>query len=305
MRFAAYVALTFIIAALLIFFSKPIAILIVESISPSPDTKGTPVAQVAEVIGEVFVRRSQVTYTKPIEKVPLAIYHQDTLLIGTGSSARLIVAGGTEGVLLEDSEAIIEFFSAKDALSPVYLTIRQGDFEIKKAGVPGRFFIVKDKKVLSLAEWESHRSQPMKVVDLEKAEAQTKIESANPSPGPTWTMQTATEEKQLREENTGPVIKIAAGETLSSAYIEKTLALRSPQFRHCQANSVRDRLAAFGQLVFSIRIESNGKVSAAKPMSSTINNIHLHSCVADVIMRTSFHNFDGPAITLSYPIDFN
>lgn len=302
LRFFAYAALTVLVAFLLLFFSKPIAIWIVESISPAPKSKGAPVGQISEVVGNVYIRQSHATHTKPVEDdLPLELYQHDALLVGTGSLARLIFSGGAEINLLEDSEILVEFFNAKDAMSPVYVTLRRGDLEIKKAGLPGRLFIVKDKRVLSLPEWETGKDIPSNLVNVAPEEQAVKVESdAGGKPEPKEAVKASGESA----ESTAPVVKMGNEQTLSSAYIEKTLAEKSGHFRRCQSNAIRDKLPAFGQMLYSIRIDPNGKIGNVRQLSSSVNNIHLTSCITEVIERTTFRAFNGKAITISYPIDF-
>jgi hypothetical protein len=308
LRFFAYAALTVVVAISLIFFSKPMAIWIVDLISPAPASKGTPVAQVAEVVGTVELHPSQATYSKPVSNVPAALYQHDALLVSTGSLARLIFQGGAEINVLEDSEVLVEFFNPKDALSPVYLTLRRGNLEIKKPGIEGRLYVVKDKKVISLSEWTQNGGEPSNVVNVDGSTPAVSVKGAgsNEAPGSAPNANSeAVKTSGASLENTAPVVDLGGGEqTLSSAYIENTLAGKGQQFRRCQINSVRDKLPALGQMLFSIRIEPSGKVANVRQLSTTVNNIHLTSCVTDVIERSVFRAYNGKAITLSYPIDF-
>jgi hypothetical protein len=312
LRFLAYAALTALVAISLIFFSKPIAIWIVEAISPAAPSKGTPVAQISEVVGDVDLRQAHVTYTKPVAETPTQLYQHDAVIVRTGSLGRLIFQGGAEINVLEDSEVLVEFFNPKDALSPAYLTLRRGNLEIKKPGLAGRLFIVRDKKVISLAEWTDVATQPSNVVSVDNEAPAVSVNAASAGAAAVAGNGAATSAaagavKASGEalDGTAPIIDIGGGEqTLSSGYIESTLAAKGQQFRRCQINSVRDKLPALGQMLFSIRIESTGKIGAVKQLSSTINNIHLTSCVTDVIERSVFRAYNGKAITLSYPIDF-
>jgi hypothetical protein len=306
MRFFSYAALTILVAVSLIFFSKPIAIWIVELVSPPPVGRGTPVAQIAEVIGDVQMREAAVTYVKSVEEVPQQIYQHDAVLVRTGSLARLIFQGGAEINVLEDSEILVEFFNPKDPLSPVYMTLRRGDLEIKKPGVAGRLFIVKDKQVLSLSQWTANLNQPSNVVSVDGEAPAVSVTVGDEKIPPPIGMPTGDIVKNSGEalDSSAPVVKVGGEETLSSAYIEKTLANKGAQFRRCQINSVRDKLPALGQMMFSIRIEPNGTVGAVRQLQTSIDNIHLTSCVTDVIQRSVFRAYAGKPITLSYPIDF-
>lgn len=93
-------------------------------------------------------------------------------------------------------------------------------------------------------------------------------------------------------------------ETLSSAYIESQLMQRSALFRRCQLTSLRDNKLANGNMLFSFVIKNNGRVDKVKLLQNAINNKDLESCVTSVIERTKFKSFNGKAISLSYPLNF-
>lgn len=301
-RFFAYAALTVVTALMLIFFSRPIALWIVDLVSPKTAPVRHPVAQIAETVGDVFVRPKATARLKSVRgKAPYQIYQHDAVVVGTGSLARLFFAGGAEINVLEDSEILAEFFNADDPMSPVYLNLRRGDMEIKNYGLPGRLFIVRNKKVLSLAEWSQDAPGPSNVVAVNQEAPPVKVENAH---APSKVAQAIQSVAETEAESTAPIVDLGGEQTLSSAYIERTLSSKSGHLRRCQTNSIRDKLPAFGQMLLSIRIEPSGKVASVRPLSNTINNIHLTSCVTEVIERTKFRAFNGKPITLSYPIDF-
>ena len=85
-RFYIYTALTVVIAVLLIFYSRSIATWIVDAVSAPPPSRGAPVGQLAEVIGEVYLRSGSAQAR--IENTPAAIYQNDVVIVNTGSLAR-------------------------------------------------------------------------------------------------------------------------------------------------------------------------------------------------------------------------
>lgn len=306
-RFLSLVALTFAVAIGLLFFSKPLANVISRIFGVAPPTvQQTQTGQVSEVVGRASYRRKGTTKFQFIGQAPLPLYHQDVVSTGPESLARIILTSGAELMMNANSEVLVEFFNPSDVLSPVYITIRRGNLDIKKSGVAGRLFFIRNRKLLTPSQ-------------LDQAEKLTTISTGEVKPAPSVNItSTKTAEKPLKDPSTPelsddlkealavdePIVIVDGKETLSSRYIESIFAGKSAQFRRCQISSLRDREVAIGRVLYSFKINPTGKISDVKVLSATATSRLLQACVTEIIERTAFQKFRGDAISLSYPIDF-
>ena len=299
-RFFSLFVFTLALAAGLLFFSKPIAEYFARSVARKATEASQPkqVAQVVEVIGVASVKKSFSNKQVALEnqKLPYILHHQDKLQLMSGSLVRILLSSGAEIVFNENSEAFIEYFNPTDILSPVYIFVRRGELEVKNAGVPGRLFVVKNRKVLSPAQLQTAGKPRLKTVTVDSSPSQ-------PTPTPVAEQEEA-RPPSVRGEHNNPILKVGGKETLTNDYIEARLASQFSQFRRCQINSLRDRENAVGRLTYSLRIDSNGKIGEARLVSATANGSLLQSCVKDVLARVAFRPFKGDAILINYPIDF-
>jgi hypothetical protein len=310
-RFFSLFVFTLVLAVCLLYFSKPLAEHFARTVSKkSAAQKPEQVAQVVEVIGVASVKMSfsnkQVALEN--EKLPYIVYHQDKLQLMSGSLVRLLLSSGAEIIFNENSEAFIEYFNPKDILSPVYIYVRRGELEVKNAGVPGRLFIVKNRKVLSPAQLLNAKKPELKTVTVDATPSKSSDSAAGS--GLAAARPAAAEDDNdsgppsLRNAQNNPILKIGNKETLTNDYIEARLASQFGHFRRCQINSLRDRENAIGRLTYSLRIESTGKITMAQLVSATATGSLLQSCVKDVLSRVVFRQFKGDAILINYPIDF-
>jgi len=308
-RFFSLFVFTLVLAVCLLYFSKPLAEHFARTVSKkSAAQKPEQVAQVVEVIGVASVKTSfsnkQVALEN--EKLPYIVYHQDKLQLMSGSLVRLLLSSGAEIIFNENSEAFIEYFNPKDVLSPVYVYVRRGELEVKNAGVPGRLFIVKNRKVLSPAQLLNAKKPELKTVTVESTPTQSS-DSGSKSSSATNVLAEDDNDSgspSLRNAHKNPILKVGNKETLTNDYIEARLASQFGQFRRCQINSLRDRENAIGRLTYSLRIESTGKITMAQLVSATATGSLLQSCVKDVLSRVVFRQYKGDAILINYPIDF-
>lgn len=306
-RFLSLVALTFAVAIGLLFFSKPLANIISRVFGVAPAVVAqTQTGQVAEVVGRASFRRKGTTKFQSVTRVPLALYHQDVVSTGPDSLSRIILSSGAELMMNANSEILIEFFNPSDILSPVYITIRRGDLDIKKSGVAGRLFFIRNRKLLT----PSQLDQAEKMTTISTGELKTaptvNITSTRPVVKPLKDPSTPELSEDLKEALAvdKPIVIVDGKETLSSRYIESVFAAKSAQLRRCQISSLRDREVAIGRILYSFKINQTGKISDVKVLNATATSRLLQACVTEIIERTAFQKFRGDSISLSYPIDF-
>lgn len=297
-----------LLAGVLLLFGRPVSEHFSKKVVPEKKKTPAQIAQVIEVIGVATAKKSYSNRLVALEnqRLPYVLHHQDRLQLMSGSLVRVLLASGSEVILNENTEAFIEYFKPNDVLSPVYVFISKGNLTVSKPGVPGRLFIVKNRKVLSPTQLAQEGPENLRSVQVQNSNSQsghieiekTRNSQAQPSTEP------ETENQDPRPRALSPTMKVGDRETLTNDYIETRLAAQSNQFRRCQINSLRDRETAIGRLIFSLKIEPSGKVSEANVVSRTRAAQTLQSCVRDVILRTTFQPFESQAILIQYPIDF-
>ena len=59
-----------------------------------------------------------------------------------------------------------------------------------------------------------------------------------------------------------------------------------------------------GRIVFSWRVNDNGRVGGVSVRSSTIADAQVASCISGVIRRMRFPEPEGGAVTISFPFVF-
>lgn len=308
-RFLSLLALTFAVAIGLLFFSKPLANLISSVIGVGHKTPSqAQVGQVVEVVGRASFRRKGSTKFQSAEKIPLELFHQDVVSTGPDSLARIILGSGAEISMNSTAEILVEFFNPSDALSPVYITIRRGNIDVKKPGVAGRLFFIRNRKLLAPNQLDqAERISTVTTGEVAAPEPKVNITPTRPQAAPRLKDPTTPELSEDLKEALAieqPIVKIDGKETLSSRYIESIFASKSAQFRRCQISSLRDRENALGRILYSFKINPTGKVTEIKILSATATSRLLQQCVTGIIERTTFEKYSGDSISLSYPIDF-
>ena len=72
----------------------------------------------------------------------------------------------------------------------------------------------------------------------------------------------------------------------------------------CYAKFLAANPEGKGKVVVGFILEPNGKPTQIKILTSSFTDRDIESCVVSVIERTPFKRFDGDAIYVTYPVDF-
>jgi hypothetical protein len=231
---------------------------------------------------------------------PVELHDGDRIETDQGAQALMVLNSQDEIAIPPLSAVSVQLWNEQDPASALYLQVLAGDVELKKAGVRGRAYVVRDgrlylpgqkpvKKALALTVL---RSAPL---DMQLAENQA---------GTASDFETDNSAAALPEESTASSGMSAEPETLSNEYIDEMMTSRQSQLQKCWLSRLKEKPDLKGQIVLQFEITRHGKVKDAKVADTTLNDDSLQKCVISVVERIAFRGFKGPEISLSYPINF-
>lgn len=91
---------------------------------------------------------------------------------------------------------------------------------------------------------------------------------------------------------------------LSQFEIESLLNSKKTDFFKCFGQVLQKNPQAHGQVLISFTIQKQGQTSQIEVTKSDIDENTFKSCLMEVVARTQFTAFNGPAITTVFPIKF-
>ena len=284
-------------SAVLIYFAKPIAVLLLSSFGIEDVDTRPQVAEVVSTSGRTFMRKAGNGSFSDLDG-DMPLYQRDEVKTEKASRIHLKFPSGYEIEILEESQAILDIWSAQNDRRPYYISFLRGDYRILQTGQLGELYVVLDDEVFTPENRPSNSDKGFQI-STEVQTPTTKTEKATDT-----LPDTVTADPKNYKTATPDKLKNQGTETLSSAYIESIFMSRSALFRRCQLTSLRDNKMAIGNMLFSMVIKPNGRVRDVKVVQNNLNNNSLESCVSSVIERTKFKAFSGAAISLSYPLNF-
>lgn len=92
--------------------------------------------------------------------------------------------------------------------------------------------------------------------------------------------------------------------TLSQADIEAVMNSKKNDFFKCYGQTLQKNPQARGQVLIAFKIENNGQTTKIEISRSEIGDNSFKTCLLEVVARTQFKSFSGPAITTIFPIKF-
>lgn len=93
--------------------------------------------------------------------------------------------------------------------------------------------------------------------------------------------------------------------TLPDAYITAVIRNQKTFLNRCYAQHLRQDPDTQGRIDTSITIESDGNVSTARVIGSSIADPQLQQCIVSTLQRAKFKSFAGDPIIVTYPINFD
>jgi TonB family protein len=255
------------------------------------------------VIGKIVKAEGSVRrlYGGDLEQVPspvvqpLELRDGDRLQTGADSSATVILNSKDEFEIHQGSSVQFQLWNARDANSPIYMTLMVGEPTLRSPGVHGRLYVVKEGR-LSLPG-QARPRKAMALTVLRNAPLDLHLAAQEPPPAGAEDTDSALE--------TGPSNPPAVEpDTLSNDYIDETIAGQQGLLQKCWLTRLKDAPNSKGQIVVQFEITKRGRVKDAHVADSSLEDDALKKCVVSVFERMVFRPFKGSEISLSYPINF-
>ncbi len=233
---------------------------------------------------------------------PLPVHSGDRIEVDNKSRAVLILNSQDEIELGPLTAAAVQLWNERDPGSPIYVTVLGGSTELRKPGVKGKAYVVRDGRLYLPGQKPVDKAMALTVVrnaplDMHLADEGMKENPANTAPD--FDPEAAAAEEDLVAKDLG-----AEPETLSNELIDEVIVSRQQQLQKCWLTSVRDNPNMKANLVVQFSITRRGRVKDVKIADSSSSDEDLKKCVVTVFDRLTFRSFKGSEIVLSYPIQF-
>ena len=92
--------------------------------------------------------------------------------------------------------------------------------------------------------------------------------------------------------------------TLSARVIQSVVNAQTGRFKYCYESYLREVDTAGGRMIIQFSIKGNGRTSKFYVSNKEFRKTSLEQCVRQVVKILRFPKFDGPAIPVKYPLDF-
>ncbi len=96
----------------------------------------------------------------------------------------------------------------------------------------------------------------------------------------------------------------ASKEQLSQIKIEELLNSKKNEFFRCYGQLIQKDEPSHGQVLISFEVQNSGKTNQVTISKTDIQQPVFLSCLKEIIQRTQFPSFSGPAITTVFPLSF-
>lgn len=220
-----------------------------------------------------------------------------TIRSGPEGHAEISLINGYVVELESDSEILFEVLGAHS--KQIVTTLRRGDFKILKEGTPNTLMTISH----DLVNVQTLRPLNPMIIDIKK-EKPTSVPAEKTAPP-----------QVLLPQNTPPPVapnqlptKIhkqkEITQSLSDTYINNVISSQSQFFYRCYAKLLQLNPSATGELRYSFMIGRNGKIQDIRLIADNIKNGDLIKCTRAVLTRIRFRPYDGPPITVAYPLVF-
>jgi hypothetical protein len=262
--------------------------------------QGPQVGKVLQLEGSMkTVRDGRVESFEGSLNQPLAVHSGDRIEIDAKSRAVLVLNSQDELNLTPFTAAALQLWNERDPNSAVYLTLLSGEAELRKSGVKGKAYIVRDGRLYLPGQNAGNKALALTVLRNAPHDMQLGEETDSP---PTDTAAETTASAGLETET--PAAFGAEPETLSNEYIDETITTRQGLLQKCWLARVRENPSAKVKMTVQFEISRRGKVREVRVSDSSVEDDTLKNCVSQVFERLNFRSFKGSEIALSYPIQF-
>lgn len=219
----------------------------------------------------------------------------------TSLDSRAIFTLNSQDEFEVGSGGILQFqlWNPADANSPIYINWSLGPLTLKKGGVRGKAYVVKEGRLY--LPGQKPLAKAMALTVLKNAPLDLHLADQGGKPGADFeTDNTPSEDSSANP----PPANAANPDTLSNEYIDETVVAHQAQLQKCWLSRLKDVKAEKGQIVVQFEISKRGKVRDARVADSNFKDDVLQTCVVSVFERMQFRPFKGAEISLSYPVNF-
>ena len=271
-----YILPTTLIAALLLFYMKPLSLWLGNFIYPTVENVGE-----NKVVGTVQEVSGQVTLSQSSGKKPLAkgdsVHNYDRIEVADKSHVNIKFPSQYTLKFLANSQFLVELWDQKKKeTSPIYIYIKYGEHQMIQEGKKGRLFLIKNNRQFSPEE----TIQPQKPLKLATPTDPSQESPSNPSQSPMKESYPTTES------------------------IEKIVQSEITQFEKCLINHSNNPESLSGELLVGFSILNTGGVQGVETIKSQIKNKSFERCILDVFRKLIFQPFHGQSIDFTYPLKF-
>ncbi|MGE4131210.1 MAG: AgmX/PglI C-terminal domain-containing protein [Bdellovibrionales bacterium] len=287
-----------IAAVILLVAAGPLANLLSKWISKS-DPIPSEVGRMVTITGEVrIVRDGQVQKFDEALKGPVPIVSGDRLEVSGKSTSLLVLNSKDEIELQPSTAAVLQLWNEKDPASAVYLTLLSGAGELKRSGVKGKAYVVREGRLY--VPGKDQKEKPVALTVLRSAPLDLHLADENSAQPETPTdFETDTSESE-------PEAKASASEpgTLSNEFIDEVISSQQSNLQKCWLAKIKDQKGDKFDMVVQFEIGRRGKIKEPRVVDSSAEDLAFQRCVTSVFERITFRSFNGPEIAISYPLHF-
>jgi len=258
--------------------------------------QGPLVGRVMELQGSMkTVRDGRVEQFEGSLSGPLNVHSGDRIEIDSKSQALLVLNSQDELQLGPLTAAALLLWNERDPNSAIYVNLLSGNSELRKAGVKGKAYVVRDGRLYLPGQKASNK--PLALTVLKNAPLDMQLGDED-TPTPEFDAEAALDEPLT------PAEFGAEPETLSNEYIDETITARQGLLQKCWLAQVRSNPNLKVNMTVQFEISRRGKVKEVRVADSSSHDDTLKNCVSQVFERLTFRSFKGSEIALSYPLQF-
>lgn len=228
---------------------------------------------------------------------PVELRDGDQIQTSASSKAAVNLNSQDEFEIGQGAAVQFQLWNPKDANSAIYVEPLLGTLELRRAGVRGKAYVVKEGRLYLPGQTPEQKAMALTV--LRNAPLDLHLAGTPAAATPEFEADAAPNDENIVMPPNG-----ADPETLSNEYIDEMIVAHQAQLQKCWLSRLKDTPGAKGQIVVQFEISKRGKVKEVRIADSTLKDEVLQKCVMSVIERIPFRPYKGTEISLSYPINF-
>lgn len=292
-----------IIAAVLLTHNREITSHLVPYFyKPIPADLGPQLGTILEVRGNVVHRMPSEATVTPAKDGDV-VFENSLWQSPRGASFKIRFANSYELEFSENSRVVIELWKRDTPNSPVLLSLLSGDFQTLHEGAPSQVLILQNGRLFTPQTKDQKKAQTVLISPHLVAGWNERGPQSVETPAATAAAaaMAANEDDEHAPKLPTPSRLLTS---LSNEYMDEVLAGQRTRFSRCQANAIRSKTHAKGDMVIGFRISPDGKTQESKVLNSTIGDSGFQNCILEVISSLRFNEFSGPDIIRSFEMKF-